>query len=239
MALKTRAIDYQHQGTALEGVLAFDDAQDGGRPAVLVSHAWGGRGDLEIEYAKKLAGLGYAGFALDLYGKGVMGKTVEENQKLMTPFIEDRALLQSRLTQIVDVVRALPEVNADKIAAIGFCFGGLCVLDLARTGADIRGVASFHGLFNPPGNTAGNKIKAKVIAFHGWDDPMVTPDAVVALGQELTQAGADWQIHAYGGVYHAFTNPQANDAALGAFYNKTAADRSWASLVEFLAECFE
>ena len=238
MAVKTRAVEYQHEGKTLEGMLAFDDAQKGARPAVIISHAWAGRSDFEIEVAKRLAGYGYAGFALDLYGKGVLGNSVEENQKLMTPFVENRKLLRSRLLHIVDVVKGLPEVDKSRVAAIGYCFGGLCVLDIARAGADIQGVASFHGLFTPPGDTKGNKIKAKVVAYHGWDDPMVPPEDVVALGKELTEGGSDWQIHAYGGVLHAFTNPQANDPALGAKYDKKAADRSWTSLVEFLAECF-
>jgi dienelactone hydrolase len=238
MSLQKRTVEYQHNGTTLEGVLSYDSTQTGERPAVIIAHAWAGRTDFEVDVAERLAGLGYAGFALDLYSKGVVGKSTEENQKLMTPFVEDRAFLRSRLLHIVDVVKALLEVNADKVAAIGFCFGGLCALDIARSGADIRAVASFHGLFTPPGDTAGNKIKAKVIAFHGWDDPMVPPDAVVALGKELTAAGCDWQIHAYGGTMHAFTNPQANDPGFGTVYNKTAADRAWASLEEFLAESF-
>jgi len=121
---------------------------------------------------------------------------------------------------------------------MGFCFGGLCALDVARTGADIKGAASFHGLFSAPGNTAGKKIKAKIIAFHGWDDPMVKPDAVKAFGEEMTAAGADWQIHAYGGVMHAFTNPAANDPAFGTVFDKRAADRSWESFKLFLGECF-
>src|SRR6266566_1698937 len=127
----------------------------------------------------------------------------------MTPFMQDRARLQSRLLRGIEVVKGLPEVDADWIAAIGFCSGGLCVLDIARTGADVRGVASFHGVFTRPGNTKGTRINAKVIAFHGWGDPFVRPDDVVALGQELSASGADWQIHAYGGTMHAFMAPWA------------------------------
>lgn len=238
MTVKTRPVGYMHDGKALEGVLAFDDSTSVKRPAVLISHAWAGRGAVEEGYAKKLADLGYAGFALDLYGKGVFGKTPQECQALMSPLAGNRPLLQERLLHIVDVVRALPEVDASRVAVMGFCFGGLCALDVARTSAEVKGVAAFHGLFGAPGNTKGNKIKAKVIAFHGWDDPMVKPDDVKALGQELTEAGADWQIHAYGGVMHAFTNPQANDPAFGTVYNKRAADRAWASFRLFLEECF-
>lgn len=238
MAITTRAIDYSHQGTALEGMLAYDDSVAGKRPAVLISHAWAGRTDNEIAYARKIAELGYAGFALDLYGKGVVGETSEECQKLMTPLAQNRPELQARLLAVVDVVGKLPEVDKSKLVVMGFCFGGLCALDIARAGGDVRGVASFHGLFNAPGNTAGKKIKAKVVAYHGWDDPMVKPDAVVAFGKEMTEAKADWQIHAYGGTMHAFTNPQANDPGFGTVYNRTAADRSWISFVAFLKECF-
>lgn len=239
MAIRRRAVDYTHKGTALEGVLAADDAKSGKRPAVLISHAWAGRTGNEVAFAEKAANLGYAGFALDLYGKGVTGNSKEENTNLMTPFVQDRAMLQSRLQHIVDVVRDQPEVDPRKIVAMGFCFGGLCVLDLARSGADIKGVASFHGILKPPGNTDGKKIAAKVVVYHGWDDPMVPPEDVVALGRELTRAKADWQIHAYGGTMHAFTNPEANDPAFGTVYNKTAADRSWESFTAFLKECFE
>ncbi|MEO0399840.1 MAG: dienelactone hydrolase family protein [Pseudomonadota bacterium] len=238
MAVTKKPIAYEHNGVALEGVLAVNDAQSGPRPAVLVSHAWAGRSDFEVGVAERLAGLGYAGFAVDLYGKGVLGQSTEENQGLMQPFIEDRAMLQDRLKQALSVVKDQPEADAAKTAAIGFCFGGLCVLDMARSGADTLGVASFHGLFNPPGNTDGAKIKAKVIAFHGYDDPMATPENMTALGEELTKAEADWQIHAYGGTMHAFTNPQANDPGFGTVYNKTAADRSWSALDGFLGECF-
>lgn len=238
MTIKTRTVDYAHDGVALQGLLAFDDAHTGPRPVVVVAHAWAGRGDVENDYAKRLAALGYAGFALDLYGKGVYGATTEECQALMTPLVSDRPKLQARLLHAIDVAKALPEADEGRAAIMGFCFGGLCALDVARTGADVRGAAAFHGLFTPPQNTAGRRIKAKVIAFHGWDDPMASPDAVVTLGKELTDAGADWQLHAYGGVMHAFTNPQANDRAFGTVFDKTAADRSWVSLQAFLAECF-
>lgn len=238
MAIEIRATEYAHDGATFEGVFAIDGKTSGKRPAVLISHAWAGRGKVEEGYAKKLAELGYAGFALDLYGKGKYGKTTEECQALMNPLASNRPKLQARLLNVIDVVKKLPEVDASKVTIMGFCFGGLCALDVARVGADVKGAASFHGLFAAPGNTAGNKIKAKVIAFHGWDDPMVKPDAVVAFGKEMTEAGADWQLHAYGGVMHAFTNPDANDPGFGTVYNKRAADRSWAAFVDFLGECF-
>lgn len=236
MAIQTRTVDYPHSGTALEGFFAYDDRRAQPLPAVLISHAWRGRDEFVCEKAKSLAGLGYAAFALDMYGKGILGETTEENAKLMQPFIDDRGFLQSRMIAGLDALRGQPEVDGRRIAAMGFCFGGLCVLDLARTGADLRGVVSFHGLFVPPDNISGVRIKAKVLALHGFDDPMVPPEQVVALGRELTAAGADWQIHAYGNTVHAFTNPVANDPDFGTVYSETADRRSWQSLKDFLAE---
>ena len=236
--IKTRPVEYTHNGVTLEGLLACDDSRTGPRPGVLVSHAWGGRGEFECDKARALAELGYTGFALDLYGKGVLGSTPEENTKLMTPFLEDRSLLQSRLTLALETMQAQDEVDSKQCAATGFCFGGLCVLDLARIGTDIKGVISFHGLFDPPGNTGGTKIKARILALHGNDDPMVAVDKVTALENELTAAGADWQIHVYGNTKHAFTNPEAKAPDMGLMYNETADRRSWQTMKNFLEELF-
>ncbi len=239
MSIQTRLIEYQHGDAVLEGLLAWDDSLSGARPGVMVTHAWAGRGDFEDDKAKQLAELGYVGFALDLYGKGVRGSSVEENSALMQPFLEDRGMLQQRLLLSLNTLREQDEVDSANVAAIGFCFGGLCVLDVARTGEDLAGVVSFHGLFAAPGNTAGNKIKARVLALHGWDDPMSTPEQVVGLAEELTGMGADWQIHGYGNTMHAFTNPEANDPSFGTVYDATADRRSWIAMQNFLAELFE
>ena len=239
MTIRSENIEYHHQGTTLEGQLAYDDNVTGPRPLVLVSHAWGGRSEFECTKAQKLAELGYAGFALDLYGKSILGSGPEENTKLMAPFLEDRGFLQDRLQAVIDTTAALDVVDANKTAAIGYCFGGLCVLDMARAGHKLRGVVSLHGLFAPPGNLQTEKVDAKVLALHGWDDPMVPPEQVVALAQELTSANADWQIHAYGHTTHAFTNPQANDPNHGTVYSPTADRRSWAAVKNFLAEVLD
>ncbi|UZR29129.1 dienelactone hydrolase family protein [Methylococcus mesophilus] len=236
MAVQTRDIDYRHADALLSGFLAYDDDLSLPRPAVLISHAWGGRDEFVCTKARRLAELGYVAFALDMYGKGVLGEGPEQNVRLMQPFVSDRGLLQARITAALDTLRALPEVDPAHIAAMGFCFGGLCVLDLARTGADLRGVVSFHGLFTPPGNTAGRKIRAKVLVLHGYEDPMTPPDQVIALSRELTEAGADWQIHMYGHVVHAFTNPLANDPSFGTVYDPTADRRSWQAMQNFLTE---
>ncbi|MDH3637087.1 MAG: dienelactone hydrolase family protein [Gammaproteobacteria bacterium] len=239
MMLKTQSVNYQDGDTLLEGFLAYDDAHPGPRPAVMISHAWGGRDAFACDQAQRLAELGYVGFAMDMYGKGVTGSGPDENAALMQPFLDDRSVLQGRMKKSLEVLQQLDQVDAVNIAAMGYCFGGLCVLDLARTGVDIKGVVSFHGLFGAPGNTTGNRIKARVLALHGHDDPMVPVDDVIALEKELTDAGADWQIHVYGNVMHAFTNPAADDPGFGTVYNKTADTRSWQSLRGFLAELFD
>jgi dienelactone hydrolase len=238
MAIVSNVVDYLDEDVLLEAFFAYDDALEGRRPAVLISHAWGGRDEFVAEKARRLAELGYVGFALDMYGKGIRGGNPEENAKLMQPFMEDRAMLQKRIQAALYAVKLLPWVDDKKIAAIGFCFGGLCVLDLARTGADLRGIVSFHGLLGAPDNLTKPQIKAKILVLHGHDDPMGPVDQVIALEQELTAAGADWQLHAYGNTMHAFTNPVANDPGFGTVYNAAADKRSWYSMVGFLNEIF-
>lgn len=238
MSIQTRNIDYSDGDTELEGYVAWDDSIDGKRPGVMVAHAWAGRSDLENCKAEDLAKLGYVGLAIDNFGKGVLGASKEENSALIQPFLEDREMLQARMQNALDVMKGLDEVDETRTAAIGFCFGGLCVLDLARSGADVNGVVSFHGLFVPPGNTEGNKIKSKVLALHGWDDPMATPDQVVSLAGELSAMEADWQIHGYGNTMHAFTNPEANDPEFGTVYDPDADRRSWNAMQDFLSEIF-
>lgn len=238
MTVHTREVEYLQGDTLLEGYLAWDDAHPGPRPGVLVCHAFRGREPFECDRAVALAELGYSGFALDVYGKGVAAETKEQAFELMGPLVEDRPLLQSRLQAAVDAVCAQPEVDTGKLAAIGYCFGGLCALDLARIGAPLQGVVSFHGILGAPGNTPDNRIDARVLVEHGWDDPMVTPDQVVAFAEEMKAAGADWQLHAHGNAVHAFTNPEADDPDFGTVYDAAADRRSWQSLQAFLTELF-
>jgi dienelactone hydrolase len=185
-----------------------------------------------------MARLGYVGFALDLYGDGVLGSNPDENRRLMQPFLDDRKNLLRHMLLALEEVRGLEEVDASRVGAIGFCFGGLCVLDLARGGADLRGAVSFHGLLGSPGHKRSARFAGKVLVLHGWDDPMATPEQVVMLGKELTGLGADWQIHAYGNTLHAFTNPLANDPGNGLQFDARANERSMLSLQSFLAEAF-
>ncbi len=239
MAVITRVVDYADGSVDLEGFFAVDEAATQPAAGVLIAHAWGGRDDFVCDKAKNLAKLGYAAFALDMYGKGVLGGGTEENAALMQPFMEDRPMLQRRINTGLQTMVGLVEVEANRIAAMGFCFGGLCVLDLARSGADIKAAISFHGLLAAPGNTRENVINAKVLVLHGNDDPMVPKSDITALQQELTQAGCDWQLHVYGNTMHAFTNPVANDADFGTVYQETFDSRSWQSLQNLLHEALD
>ena len=235
MAIRERLIEYRDGATVLEGFFCHDDSRPGPLPAVLIAHEWGGRGEFVERKARRLAWHGFATFALDMFGKGKRGTTNAECSALITPFVQDRALLARRVTAALTAAKELPEVDARRIATIGFCFGGMCVLDLARSGADVRGVASLHALLKPTGLPPG-RIRAKVLMLQGFEDPMAPPDDMLAIGRELTAAGADWQLHAYGNTRHSFTNPHANDRANGMVYDEAADRRSWHALLEFLDE---
>ena len=238
MAIQTRLIEYTHEDEVLEAYMAWDDANTGPRPGVLVSHAFRGRDEFECDRAKQLAEMGYIGFALDLFGKGVLAETNEQAFELMTRFTNDRGLLRRRLATCVDVAMAQGEIDESQLAAIGYCFGGLCVLDMARTGLPLAGVCSFHGILAGTDQDGSAPITTKVLVEHGWADPMVEPDAVVSFAAEMDAAQADWQLHAHGGALHAFTNPGANDPDFGTVYDPAADARSWQSLANFLAELF-
>ncbi len=237
--MQTKTIDYQDGDTQLEGYVAFDETISGPRPAVLIAHDWTGRRDFATGKAEEIAGLGYVGFALDMYGKGVFGADgdVEGNSALMNPLAGDRAALRARMNAALEAVRGLAEVDASKVGAMGYCFGGMCVLELARAGADVGGVISIHGIFSP-GDVPNKTISAKVLCLHGQDDPMVPPEQVLAFEKEMSTAGADWQVHAYGGTMHAFTNPAANDPGFGTVYNRDADRRATQSIQNFFDEIF-
>lgn len=231
-----RSLPHEYEGQTLDHVIVHDET---GRtlPTVIIIPTVMGVQPLEIGFAERLVDLGYHVVIADLFGRRFEpGIDKEAAFAAMGELRSDRAALRDMLLAIVDVVRGREHVDSNKLAVIGYCFGGQCALDVARSGADVAGVAAFHGLFDPPGLDP-QKIKAKVVAFHGWDDPMVRPDAVVALGKELTEGGADWQIHAYGHVGHGFTNPNAHQLGIaGVAYHEAAARRSWAALEDFLAE---
>ena len=233
--MKTETVNYQATDIELEGYLAYPDEEQA--PLVLIAHTWAGKDDFVHERAEDLAALGYVGFAVDMYGNGKVGSDTEENQSLMEPLLSDRDVLKDRIISALHFGKSLPGVNPNKVAAIGYCLGGLVVLDLARSGEDFQGVVSFHGLLM--GSDISEKgIQAKILVLHGERDPMVPLDMVDAFQKEMTKADADWQLHSYGGTYHAFTNPDANDPNLGTEYNQSASERSWKSMQNFFEEIF-
>jgi dienelactone hydrolase len=230
-------IPLEFEGESLEGVfVGRRDSQ--ARPTVMMIPTVMGVSDLELGFGKQLVELGYNAFVADIFGKKFRGSPRDVMFGELGRLKSDRAALRRRLLAILDQVRGLGEVQGDSIVVSGYCFGGLCALDVARSGADIAAAVAFHALFDPAG-LPPEKITAKVVAFHGWDDPMVPPEMMVALGKELTEASADWQIHAYGHVVHGFTNPNAHTIGIeGVRYHELAAERSWTSFINLLEELF-
>jgi dienelactone hydrolase len=213
------------------------DGSGSARPGVILFPTVMGITDLERGFAERLVGEGYSVLLADLYGRRFTADQRGDAMAAMTALREDRASLRERLLGVLGAAIEQEEIDDERVAAIGFCFGGQNALDLARTGAELAGVASFHGLFDPPG-LPPKPIRAKVAAYHGWDDPLVPPQAVVALAAELTDGGADWQIHAFGHVGHGFTNPGATGVTPGIKFDETTARRAWTACDAFLEECF-
>ncbi|QVL57332.1 MAG: dienelactone hydrolase family protein [Simkaniaceae bacterium] len=234
--MKTEKKEYEHKEVTFEAFIAFDETIEKA-PAILIFHAWKGRDEFVLEKAKWVSSLGYVGIALDMYGKGVLGSSPEENGKLMQPLLDDRNLLLSRMEAGLKVATDHPRVDKEKMGAMGFCFGGLCALDLARSGASIQGAISLHGLLSPP-NYPTNP-KGKILVLHGHDDPMVPPDQVMAFEEEMTKVKADWQVHVYGQTMHAFTNPIANDPKAGTVYSEIAEKRALQSVENFFSEIYQ
>lgn len=229
---------YHHGEQALHGYLAVESQDKNPRPAVLVVHDWSGRNEFACQKAELLASLGYVGFAVDMYGEAALGESVAEKQALMQPILGDRRLLRDRMSAALDALMGMPMVDKHRIAVIGFCFGGLCALDLARTGAPIAGAVSFHGILAKPEALPNLPIKAKILVLHGYDDPMVSPNDVNEFCKEMTLAKVDWQVAMYGHTQHAFMNPAAHDKALGTVYNAQTESRAWALMRYFLQELF-
>ena len=233
--METETLSYQLGSQSFLGFIAKPHGSEK-RPAVMVVHDWGGCGDFAKERARALADLGYVGFAIDMYGEGRTYESVEEKMAMMTPLTENRAFIFDRMQAAWSAIAKHPSVDANKIAVIGYCFGGMCALDLARSGVAIAGAVSFHGLLAAPERVPVHSIKAKILVLHGYSDPMVKPQDVMAFCDEMTQAHVDWQINAYGHAQHAFANPHAHDAARGIVYQEAAAKRSWAAMTYFLQE---
>jgi dienelactone hydrolase len=237
-AIHTETVSYKCGDTDCEGFLAYDDAQTGRRPGVLVVHEWLGLNDYAKKRAEMLAELGYVAFACDMYGKGVRGKGPEDGPKLSAPLKENRMLMRARATAGLEQLRANPKVDPAKVAAIGYCFGGTSALELARSGANLRGVVAFHAGLDTTLPAKRGEIKTKILVCHGGDDPHVPPKEVQAFEDEMQKAAAGYKLITYGNAVHGFTNPAANDKAHGVAYNADADKQSWKEMKDFFAEVF-
>ncbi len=238
MTVQTTSLRHDIDGRYFDAVLVGDDRLVS-PPTVLVFHGMEGRSDAQLMFATRLAEQGYQAIAVDLFGEDVSRGGIDATSAAMAAFVEDRTTLGLRLWTVLNTLLAAPQVDARRVAAIGFCFGGLCVLDLARAGHPLVGVASFHGLLTPLPDAEPRQVTAKVIVFHGWDDPFAPPEDVVALGREFSGRGIDWQLHAYGDTLHAFMAPFADDPSRGVLFSESASRRAWTSATEFLRECFD
>lgn len=237
-AVRTETVEYKHGDVTLEGHLAYDDSIQGPRPAVLIVHQWKGLGDYEKKRAEMLARLGYVAFCVDIYGKGVRPKETSEASATAGKYKKDRDLLRVRVNAGLETLRKQKNVDVKRIAAIGYCFGGTTVIELARSGADVAGVVSFHGALDSPKPEDGKNIKARVLALHGADDPFVPEKDVAAFSAEMRDAKVDWQLIQYGGAVHSFTDWNADGSMKGAKYDERADKRSWEDMKQFFAEIF-
>lgn len=239
MTIQPRPIVCQDGPARLECMLYHDTSWSQPRPGILVFPTWAGRDTFVLEKAQALAALGYVALAVDPYGSAQIGNNPSECGALMNAAAQDRMKLQARLSLCLESLRSQPEVDGKKMAAMGFCFGGLCALDLARSGANLQAAISLHGILSAAPEQVVHPIRAKVLVLHGFEDPMAPPEAANQLGQELTAAGADWQLHQFGNTQHAFTNPKANDPGFGTVFNPLSNQRSWRLVQDFLAEVLE
>ena len=239
-ALKRQEIEYKHGDTTLLGYLVYDDAGGAGkRPGVIVVHEWMGHNEYARRRAEMLAQLGYVAFAIDMYGKGVRAKDPQEAGQMAGRFKSDRKLMRDRARAGLDVLRKQSNVDTSRIGAIGYCFGGQVALELGRSGAELAGIVSFHGALDTPTPQDARNIKGKVLACHGAADPFVPPDHVHAFVKEMEDGKVDWQLVAYGGAVHGFTNPDnKNPAMQGVMYDEKADKRSWQAMQDFFNEVF-
>jgi dienelactone hydrolase len=239
-SIKTQVVEYKQGDTVLEGFMAWDDADNAKRPGVLIVHEWTGINDHMRQRAEMLAKLGYIAFAADIYGKGVRPAGQPDASKTAGIYKNDRPLMRARVRAGLEELKKQKLADPQRIAAIGYCFGGTTVLELARDGADLKGVASFHGGLSTPTPLDAKNIKAKVLVLHGADDPFVKADEVAAFMDEMRKGGVDWQFIGYGNAVHSFTNKAAGmDNSKGAAYNEKADRRSWMAMKDYFDELFK
>jgi dienelactone hydrolase len=237
--VKTEVVEYKQGDVVLQGYLSYDESLTGRRPGVLVIHDWMGVSDDTKMRAEMLAGLGYVAFAADIYGKGVRPKNAQEAQAEAGKYYQDRTLWRARAKSGLDLLASRPEVDPSRLAVMGYCFGGGTALELARSGAAVKGVVTFHGSLSTPTPEDARNIKGKVLVLHGADDPYVKQADVTAFMDEMRKGGVDWELVQYSGAVHAFTIKGAGtDNSKGAAYNAEADRRSWQAMKDFFSEVF-
>ena len=237
--MKTENLNYKDGDVNLQGLVAYDENTVGRRPGVVIMPDAFGIAPFVKERAERLAKLGWVGMGADPYGNALMAKDLQEGIKYAMALLEDPAKVRQRVRVAVEKLASLPQVDPNRIGVMGYCMGGTCSLEIARDGAPIKGIVSFHGTLGTKAPAVAGKVKAKVLVCHGADDPFVPVAQVAGLAEELTKAGVDWQIVSYAGTVHSFTNPDA--AAIGApgiAYNKHADDHSWKAMTAFFGEVF-
>jgi len=234
-----KKVEYNDGEAVLEGWLVHDDSVKDQRPAVIVFHEWWGLNDYIMGRARQLASLGYVAFAADVYGKGVRPSNREAAGKEAGRYMKDRALLRSRTASALEALKNSGLADAEKIAAIGYCFGGAAALELARSGAPVLATVTFHASLNTPTPEDARKIKGSVLVLHGGADPFVKPMEVLSFQETMEKSGVDWQFTSYGGAVHGFTNAaNGTDPSDGLAYQESADRRSWEAMKDFLEEAF-
>ncbi len=242
-AIQEKPVDYTSGDTTLKGYLVWDDAIKTKRPGVLVVHEFWGLNDYARKRARMLAELGYTALAIDMYGDGKIGQHPKEAAGFMNAVLSNAAVAKARFIAGKTLLEQQPTVDANKIAAIGYCFGGGTVLAMAREGVDLRGVVSFHGMLGTDKPAQPGKVKAQVLVENGAEDKMVSADDVAAFKQEMEAAGATYRVDNYAGAQHSFTNPEADENAkkfdLPIAYNAQADRQSWAAMQAFFKQIFK
>ena len=232
---RSRVVDYSYEdGVKLEGYMAWDDAVKGPRPGVIVVHEWWGHNQHARNAADRLAKAGYVAFALDMFGKGKLATHPDSAQAFVAQSMQDAATIPGRFGAALKVLRADEHVDTSRVGAIGYCFGGAVALGMARLGADLKAVATFHGALATSRPADPGKVRPKLLIMTGGDDPLIPPAAVAAFEKEMKEAGANYRIITYPGAKHSFTNPDADKAGLPPLaYNADAAKKSWAEMLKF------
>ena len=238
MGSTATALEYYDGDVLLKGVYYRPENSTGLLPVVLVTHAWDGLVQEIHNKARRLAEAGYIAFAIDVYGNGRTLTDMSELGDIIGPLLTDRSQLIKRMQAALVAAKTIPGADENRIGAMGYCFGGLCVLDLARGGCDVKGVVTFHGTLLPLGIDASLPIIAKVLVLHGQDDPIVPPEQLAEFQVEMDAKQVDWQVHTYSNTVHAFTRAGANDPNSGSMYNALSDQRSWQAMLNFYAEIF-